>query len=496
MKRATDHLEPSAKRRQDRQGRKGDEDESSDEGDVDPGHFDKAPEEVLKTRRIVKARRGGGVVASSTPAPPAGLTSSEAPEAANSAPEPAVKSSNPFAGINLVAPQAMPQAKAEAPSENTETPVPEATAPAKPAEGELGSKDAITAQGDAADDAVSVPEGASHARPPAPSTPPTAGDGNGDAQPSVPQTEPPAGQPDSDGGAAPAAGDAAAADAAAAATGVLAGDATAAAATAGGAVDKKGEGSPPGATVSGSASTVAPTPSETSKPALSGFGASLAAKTGTSGFGSLAGAAASKPFGFGAVQPPSDGQGFGTKPAVFGGAFGRAPSAGSTDVPAPQSVFGSKPAVTSGAAAATGDAKAAADAKAEEDVVTGEEGERTVWTGDGTLFEFSDGAWRERGRGQARVNVTSTGSARIVMRQRGNLRLLLNANLWSDMAVNRMDGGLGVTFALHNAATDASNGEGAVPAEGATKPALSTFAFRTKTQQTLTDLTTAIETHK
>lgn len=56
------------------------------------------------------------------------------------------------------------------------------------------------------------------------------------------------------------------------------------------------------------------------------------------------GAAASKPFGFGAVQPPSDGQGFGTKPAVFGGAFGRAPSAGSTDVPAPQSVFGSKPA--------------------------------------------------------------------------------------------------------------------------------------------------------
>lgn len=39
-----------------------------------------------------------------------------------------------------------------------------------------------------------------------------------------------------------------------------------------------------------------------------------------------------------------------------------------------------------------------------------------------------------------------------MMRQRGNLRLLLNGNLWSDMAVNKMDGGLGVTFALHNAA--------------------------------------------
>jgi hypothetical protein len=38
-----------------------------------------------------------------------------------------------------------------------------------------------------------------------------------------------------------------------------------------------------------------------------------------------------------------------------------------------------------------------------------------------------------------------------VMRQRGNLRLLLNANLWDDMAVNVMDGGVGVTFAVQNA---------------------------------------------
>lgn len=44
-----------------------------------------------------------------------------------------------------------------------------------------------------------------------------------------------------------------------------------------------------------------------------------------------------------------------------------------------------------------------------------------------------------------------TGQARLVMRQRGNLRLLLNANLWDDMAVNVMDGGVGVTFAVQNA---------------------------------------------
>ena len=33
------------------------------------------------------------------------------------------------------------------------------------------------------------------------------------------------------------------------------------------------------------------------------------------------------------------------------------------------------------------------------------------------------------------------GQARLVMRQRGNLRLLLNANLWPKMPVSMMDGG-------------------------------------------------------
>ena len=168
---------------------------------------------------------------------------------------------------------------------------------------------------------------------------------------------------------------------------------------------------------------------------------------------------------------------------------------------------------------------------AEEKVETGEEGERTVFAGDGTLFSFDTAGWRERGRGELRVKVDrsgapflthvgdplpsgcsfprggrvleracsmtddrqlihnertpprhlgfadqglswgtacvplgcgtqlvrwacslcDTGQARLVMRQRGNLRLLLNANLWDDMAVNVMDGGVGVTFAVQNA---------------------------------------------
>lgn len=60
------------------------------------------------------------------------------------------------------------------------------------------------------------------------------------------------------------------------------------------------------------------------------------------------------------------------------------------------------------------------------------------------------------------------GRARLVMRQRGNLRLLLNANLWEEMAVNVMDGGLGVTFAVHNAAAaPAADGkEGSAEAAG------------------------------
>ena len=40
-----------------------------------------------------------------------------------------------------------------------------------------------------------------------------------------------------------------------------------------------------------------------------------------------------------------------------------------------------------------------------------------------------------------RVNVAPGGQARLVMRQRGNQRLVLNANLWPEMKVTLMDGG-------------------------------------------------------
>lgn len=63
--------------------------------------------------------------------------------------------------------------------------------------------------------------------------------------------------------------------------------------------------------------------------------------------------------------------------------------------------------------------------------------------GDGVLFEYAESQWRERGRGEMRVNVAvgAGAQARLVMRQRGNLRLLLNANLFPGMKLTPMDGG-------------------------------------------------------
>jgi Ran-binding protein 3 len=74
---------------------------------------------------------------------------------------------------------------------------------------------------------------------------------------------------------------------------------------------------------------------------------------------------------------------------------------------------------------------------------TGEEAESTVFSGSGILFEFDHHKqWRERGRGEMRVNVDeASGLARMVMRQKGNLRLLLNANLWAEMQLTVMEGG-------------------------------------------------------
>ncbi|KAF2323316.1 hypothetical protein GH714_034579 [Hevea brasiliensis] len=101
-------------------------------------------------------------------------------------------------------------------------------------------------------------------------------------------------------------------------------------------------------------------------------------------------------------------------------------------------------------------------------VETGEENENVVFSADSILFEFFNGAWKERGKGELKVNVSTAGTerARLLMRARGNYRLILNASLYPDMKLTNMDK-RGVTFACMN-----STGE--------SKDGLSTFALKFK----------------
>ena len=169
----------------------------------------------------------------------------------------------------------------------------------------------------------------------------------------------------------------------------------------------------------------------------------------------------------------------------------------------------------------------AADAK------TGEEGEDTVFSTEGVLFEFEQpsasasstgeaaaaaGRWKERGRGELRLNVASADSekesskssaARLVMRSRGLHRLLLNANLWHGMKASRMDGGRGATFAVVNAAAaeggaadgggkDSATATATAAASSSTAAAaakLATYAFRCSSAAKLDEFLVAVEEH-
>nr|GEX01792.1 nuclear pore complex protein NUP50A-like [Tanacetum cinerariifolium] len=99
-------------------------------------------------------------------------------------------------------------------------------------------------------------------------------------------------------------------------------------------------------------------------------------------------------------------------------------------------------------------------------VETGEENDTTVFTADSALFKFIDGVWKERGKGELKVNVSKSESnkARLVMRARGNYRLILNANLFPHMKLTNMDK-KGITFACLSSTSDEKDG-------------LSTFALK------------------
>lgn len=117
-------------------------------------------------------------------------------------------------------------------------------------------------------------------------------------------------------------------------------------------------------------------------------------------------------------------------------------------------------------------------------VETGEENERVVFLADSVLFEFIDGNWKERGKGEIKVNVSTTGAekARLIMRTKGNLRLVMNASLYPEIKLANMDK-KGITFACVNSISEGKNG-------------LSTFALKFRDGTTVASFQEAVEAHK
>ena len=180
------------------------------------------------------------------------------------------------------------------------------------------------------------------------------------------------------------------------------------------------------------------------------------------------------------------GTGFGSSSFSFGSIAKEGPTFGATS----GSIFGSavsnngsfswQPSATSAADVT----KSGVPSMQEVPIETGEENEKAVFTADSILYEYLDGGWKERGKGELKLNVSisDAAKARLVMRARGNYRLILNASLYPDMTLTNMDK-KGITFACIN-----SSGEG--------KNGLSTFALKFKDSSFVEEFRGAVEAHK
>ncbi|KAH9572946.1 hypothetical protein CY35_02G178800, partial [Sphagnum magellanicum] len=101
-----------------------------------------------------------------------------------------------------------------------------------------------------------------------------------------------------------------------------------------------------------------------------------------------------------------------------------------------------------------------------------------------SLFEFLGGEWKEHGRAEICLNLPEDKDRRprLVMRSKGSLRLLLNANLFPDMKLTKMDN-WGVTFVCANSAGEAKVG-------------LTTYAVRMKDSAMAADFFSSVQIHK
>ncbi|KAI7986709.1 Nuclear pore complex protein NUP50A [Camellia lanceoleosa] len=183
-------------------------------------------------------------------------------------------------------------------------------------------------------------------------------------------------------------------------------------------------------------------------------------------------------FSFGSI--PKDGSSLGSGCSSLFGLKTDQPSFGfSLSNNGNSSLFG-----TPGASIGTKSETSGFQSMHEVQVETGEENEKPVFIADCVTFEFIEGGWKERGKGELKLNVstTGTGKARLVMRARGNYRLILNASLYPDMKLTNMEK-RGITFACMN-----STGEG--------KGGLTTFALKFKDASIVEEFCAAVAEHK
>ncbi|KAG5619091.1 hypothetical protein H5410_018915 [Solanum commersonii] len=186
-------------------------------------------------------------------------------------------------------------------------------------------------------------------------------------------------------------------------------------------------------------------------------------------------------FSFGGISKEGSSLGFGSESSagsLFGAKSDQSPFGLNLPTNGSTSLFGN-----SGSSLVNKSEGTGFPSKEEVTVETGEENEKLVFTADSVLFEYLNGGWKERGKGELKVNVSITGEGkgRLVMRSKGNYRLILNANLFPEMKLANMDK-KGVTFACLNSAAD---GKG-----------LSTIALKFKDASIVEEFQAAVVEHK
>ncbi|KAG2004067.1 hypothetical protein GB937_009192 [Aspergillus fischeri] len=178
--------------------------------------------------------------------------------------------------------------------------------------------------------------------------------------------------------------------------------------------------------------------SETEKPAATGF----AAGASTSGFAALGSGFSGFSGGFGAAAKSGGLTSFAspTTPSTFGSStkdkpFGAA-DADEEDEEEDEAEMGPR----------EFEAEKPDERFFERQIETGEEQEKTYFSGKAKLFQFTNKEWKERGIGTFKVNVKVTDgqedkkAARMIMRADGVLRVMLNTPLFKGMKVGDPSG--------------------------------------------------------